>query len=70
MKIELLIDISNWKRLQVIRCSCGHNSDQHHLSIEDDVLSGKFQNGCTLCDCKQVFDPQWKVQDIKVGEES
>ena len=70
MKIELLIDISNWKRSVVIRCKCGHESDQHHLSIEDEVLSGKFQNGCTKCDCKHVFDPQWETRDIKLSEES
>ncbi len=38
MKIELLIDISQWRRSVVIRCKCGHESDQHHLSIEDEVL--------------------------------
>ncbi len=70
MKIELLIDLSQWRRSIVIRCNCGHESDQHHLSIEDEVLSGQFQNGCTKCDCKQVFDPQWEVRDIKLSEES
>ncbi len=69
MSTKLTADITQWHSYMVIRCNCGHNSDQHKMSIEDDVISGIATEGCTVCNCKQVYNPEWKVQDIKFKED-
>ncbi len=69
MKIELLVDISHWERRIVITCKCGHTSEQHRLSIEDDVIAGTVVNGCTLCNCQYVFDPSWNPVEIHLKED-